>query len=66
VPKLKFFNRLILELSLLFLLGFKQEKSVYFEGRNRIGFLYSMKIKEQTRKLAADSTWVRQGEADVV
>jgi len=25
-----------------------------------------MKIKEQTRKLAADSTWVRQGEADVV
>ena len=66
MPKLKFFNRLILELSLLFLLGFKQEKSVYFEGRNRIGFLYSMKIKEQTRKLAADSTWVRQGEADVV
>ncbi|KYF34723.1 hypothetical protein SMIM3I_00716 [Streptococcus mitis] len=55
-----------MELSLLFLLGFKQEKSVYFEGRNRIGFLYSMKIKEQTRKLAADSTWVRQGEADVV
>ena len=52
--------------SMLFSLGFKQEKSVYFEGRNRIGFLYSMKIKEQTRKLAADSTWVRQGEADVV
>jgi len=40
--------------SLLFLLGFNQEKSVCFEGRNRIGFLYSMKIKEQTRKLAAD------------
>jgi len=57
---------LILELPLLFLLGFNQEKSVLFEGRNRIGFLYSMKIKEQTRKLAADSTWVRQGEADVV
>ena len=51
---------------MLFSLGFKQEKSVYFEGRNRIGFLYSMKIKEQTRKLAADSTWVQQGEADVV
>ena len=28
--------------------------------------LYSMKIKEQTRKLAAGCTWVRQGEADVV
>ena len=64
--KLRFFNRLILELSLLFLIGFNQEKSVCFEGRNRIGFLYSMKIKEQTGKLAADSTWVRQGEADVV
>ena len=25
-----------------------------------------MKIKEQTRKLAAGCTWVRQGEADVV
>jgi len=25
-----------------------------------------MKIKEQTRKLAAGYTWVRQGEADVV
>jgi len=25
-----------------------------------------MKIKEQTRKLAADCTWVRQGEADAV
>ena len=25
-----------------------------------------MKIKKQTRNLAADSTWVRQGEADVV
>ena len=25
-----------------------------------------MKIKEQTRKLAVGSTWVRQGEADVV
>jgi len=24
-----------------------------------------MKIKEQTRKLAAGCTWVRQGEADV-
>jgi len=44
---------LILELSLLFLLGFNQEKSLSFEGRNRIGFLYSMKIKEQTRKQAA-------------
>ena len=44
---------MILELSLLFLLGFNQEKSVSFEGRNRIGFLYSMKIKEQTRKQAA-------------
>ncbi|MDS8564974.1 hypothetical protein RLJ23_05620 [Streptococcus pneumoniae] len=42
-----------MELSLLFLLGFNQEKSVLFEGRNRIGCLYSMKIKEQTRKLAA-------------
>ena len=61
-----FFNRLILELSLLLLLGFNQEKSVCFEGRNRIGFLYSMKIKEQTRKQAADSTWVRQGDADKV
>ena len=66
MPKLKFFNRLISLVSLLLLLGFKQEKSVLFEGRNRIGFLYSMKIKEQTRKQAADSTWVRQGEADVV
>ncbi|WP_172924143.1 hypothetical protein [Streptococcus sp. 1449] len=28
-------------------------KLVLFEGRNRIGCLYSMKIKEQTRKLAA-------------
>ena len=28
--------------------------------------LYSMKIKEQTRKLAAGCTGVRQGEADVV
>jgi len=28
--------------------------------------LYSMKIKEQTRKLAAGCTWVRQGDADVV
>jgi len=28
--------------------------------------IYSMKIKEQTRKLAAGCTWVRQGEADVV
>ena len=28
--------------------------------------LYSMKIKEQSRKLAVGSTWVRQGEADVV
>ena len=53
-------------MGLLFLIGFNQEKSVCFEGRNRIGCLYSMKIKEQTRKLAADSTWVRQGEADVV
>jgi len=44
---------LILGLSLLFLLGFNQEKSVSFEGRNRIGCLYSMKIKEQTRKQAA-------------
>ena len=35
------------------MLGFNQEKSVCFEGRNRIGCLYSMKIKEQTRKLAA-------------
>jgi len=25
-----------------------------------------MKIKEQTRKLAAGCTWVRQGETDVV
>jgi len=25
-----------------------------------------MKIKEQTRKRAADCTWVRQGKADVV
>jgi len=25
-----------------------------------------MKIKEQTRKLAAGCTWVQQGEADVV
>jgi len=25
-----------------------------------------MKIKEQTRKLAAGCTWVRQGEADAV
>jgi len=25
-----------------------------------------MKVKEQTRKLAAGSTWVRQGETDVV
>jgi len=25
-----------------------------------------MKIKEQTKKLAAGCTWVRQGEADVV
>ena len=57
---------LISLVSMLFSLGFKQEKTVCFEGRNRIGFLYSMKIKEQTRKLAADSTWVRQGEADVV
>ena len=30
------------------------------------GCLYSMKIKEQTRKLDAGCTWVRQGEADVV
>ncbi|HEU8011149.1 TPA: hypothetical protein VWH79_000328 [Streptococcus pneumoniae] len=30
------------------------------------GCLYSMKIKEQTRKLAAGCTGVRQGEADVV
>ena len=36
------------------MIGFNQEKSVCFEGRNRIGFLYSMKIKEKTRKLAAD------------
>ena len=57
---------LISLVSMLFSLGFKQEKTVCFEGRNRIGFLYSMKIKEQTRKLAADSTWVRQGEADEV
>ncbi|AEL11164.1 hypothetical protein [Streptococcus pseudopneumoniae] len=28
--------------------------------------LYSMKIKEQTRKLAAGCTGVGQGEADVV
>ena len=28
--------------------------------------LYSMKIKEQTRKLAAGCTWVRQGDADMV
>ena len=28
--------------------------------------LYSMKIKEQSRKLDVGSTWVRQGEADVV
>ncbi|WP_411864112.1 hypothetical protein [Streptococcus mitis] len=28
--------------------------------------LYSMKIKEQTRKLAAGCTGVRQGEDDVV
>jgi len=28
--------------------------------------LYSMKIKEQTRKLATDSIWGWQGEADVV
>ena len=54
--KLMFFNTLILEVFSLFLLGFKQEKSVLFEGRNRIGCLYSMKIKEQTRKLAVDST----------
>ena len=28
--------------------------------------LYSMKIKEQTRKLAAGCTWVRQGGVDAV
>ena len=28
--------------------------------------LYSMKIKEQTRKLAAGCTWVRQGDVDAV
>ena len=28
--------------------------------------LYSIKIKEQTRKLAAGCTGVRQGQADVV
>ena len=28
--------------------------------------LYSMKIKEQTRKRPEGCTWVRQGEADVV
>jgi len=27
---------------------------------------YSMKIKEQTRKLAAGCTWVRQGDVDAV
>ena len=32
----------------------------------KVVFLYSMKIKEQTRKLAVGSTWVRQGETDVV
>ena len=29
-------------------------------------YLYSMKIKEQTRKLAAGCTLVRQGDVDVV
>ena len=53
---LKFFNTLISLVFLLFLFSFNQEKSVSCEGRNRIGCLYSMKIKEQTRKLAEDST----------
>ena len=36
-------------------------------GESKITFcLYSMKIKEQTRKLAAGCTWVRQGDVDVV
>jgi len=39
-------------------------KSSYQEFINTV--LYSMKIKEQTRKLATGCTWVRQGEADVV
>jgi len=60
------FYTVISLVSMLFSLDFKQEKSVCFEGRNRIGCLYSMKIKEQTRKLAAGCTGVRQGEADVV
>ena len=38
-------------------------KMITFE-RNHI--LYSIKIKEQTRKLAEGCTQVRQGEADVV
>ena len=33
---------------------------------NKIIDWYSMKIKEQTRKLAEDCTWVRQGDVDVV
>jgi len=31
-----------------------------------MNILYSMKIKEQTRKLAAGCTWARQGDVDVV
>jgi len=41
-----FFNTVISLVSLLLLLGFKQEKSVLFEGRNNIGlFLHSLVIK---------------------
>ena len=42
-----------------------QKERFLSENQDR-NLLYSMKIKEQTRKLAVDSTWVRQGEADVV
>ena len=32
---------------------------------NNSSILYSMKIKEQTRNLAAGCTWVLQGDSDV-
>ena len=50
----------------------EQSGGVFWDGVEKLsnelesGCLYSMKIKEQTRKLDAGCTWVRQGEADVV
>jgi len=38
----------------------------FFKIGSQLKFLYSMKIKEQTRKLAAGCTWVRQGDVDAV